>query len=74
MKIRIKNPIMGVPITFLDKYNPDEFEIVNANDYRARESVPVKAHGLIKDKDGAIGGKPKYARILIRRRNKDEND
>jgi hypothetical protein len=22
------NGIMGVPITFLDKYNPDEFEIV----------------------------------------------
>ena len=26
MKIRIKNPIMGVPITFLDKYNPEQFE------------------------------------------------
>ena len=28
MKIRIKNPIWGVPITFLDKYNPEQFEIV----------------------------------------------
>ncbi len=28
MKIRIKNPIWGVPITFLDKYNPDQFEII----------------------------------------------
>ena len=28
MRIRIKNPIWGVPITFLDKYNPDQFEIV----------------------------------------------
>lgn len=28
MKIRIKSPIWGVPITFLDKYNPDQFEIV----------------------------------------------
>lgn len=60
--------VMGVPITFLDKYCPEQFEIVSANDYRTCESVPVKAHGLIKDKDGAIGGKPKYARILIRRR------
>ena len=28
MKIRIKNPIWGVPITFLDKYNPSQFEII----------------------------------------------
>lgn len=28
MKIRIKNPIWGVPITFLDKYCPTQFEIV----------------------------------------------
>lgn len=27
-KIRIHNPIYGVPITFLDKYNPEQFEIV----------------------------------------------
>lgn len=25
--------IMGVPITFLDKYNPDQFEIVSASDF-----------------------------------------
>ena len=28
MKIRIKNPIWGVPITFLYSYNPEQFEIV----------------------------------------------
>ena len=28
MKIRIKNPVMGVPITFLDKHNPEQFEII----------------------------------------------
>lgn len=28
MKIRIKYPIWGVPISFLDKYNPEQFEIV----------------------------------------------
>ena len=27
-KIRIKNPVMGVPITFLNSYNPEQFEIV----------------------------------------------
>ena len=25
------NGIMGVPITFLDKYNPEQFEIVGSN-------------------------------------------
>lgn len=58
--------VMGVPITFLDKYCPDQFEIVSANDYRKNDKVPFKSHGLIKDKDGSINGKPKYARILIR--------
>ena len=28
MKIRIHKPIYGVPITFLDKYCPDQFEII----------------------------------------------
>ena len=51
---RYCNGIAGVPITFLDKYNPEQFEIVNANDYRKTEDVPVKPHGLIKDKDASI--------------------
>lgn len=60
--------VMGVPITFIDKYNPEQFDILNANDYRRNESVPYKEHGLIKDNDGTINGKAKYARILIRKR------
>ena len=32
MKVRIKNPIWGVPITFLDKYCPTQFEIVGCAD------------------------------------------
>lgn len=51
---RYCNGVAGVPITFLDKYNPEQFEIVNANDYRKTENVPVKSHGLIKDKEGAV--------------------
>ena len=54
MQERYCNGIAGVPITFLDKYNPEQFEIVNANDYRNTENVPVKPHGLIKDKDASI--------------------
>ena len=59
---------MGVPITFLDKYNPEQFEILNANDYRRNEQVPIKLHGLIKDKESSINGKPVYVRILIKRK------
>lgn len=60
---------MGVPITFLDKYNPKQFEILDANDFRKNNDVPLKAHSLIKDKDGTINGKPTYVRILIRNKN-----
>lgn len=58
--------VMGVPITFLDKYNPEQFEILNANNYRTSDTVSIKEHGLVKDKDGIINGKPKYVRMLIK--------
>ncbi|KKQ31783.1 MAG: hypothetical protein US45_C0040G0005 [Candidatus Nomurabacteria bacterium GW2011_GWA1_37_20] len=58
--------VMGVPITFLDKYNPEQFEILSSNDIRLNDKVPFKEHGLIKDKDGAINGKPTYVRIVIK--------
>lgn len=59
---------MGVPITFMDKYNPEQFEIISCNDIRVKPSVPIKEHGLIKDKDSAINGKPTYVRIVIKNR------
>jgi len=58
--------VMGVPITFLDKYCPEQFDIVSSNNFRTNDKVPYKAHGLIKDKDGAINGKPTYVRLLIK--------
>ena len=57
---------MGVPITFLDKYNPEQFEILNSNHFRNNKNIPYKSHGLIKDKEGSVNGKPKYVRILIK--------
>lgn len=60
------NGAMGVPISFLDKYNPEQFELLDANDFIIENRVNKKPHGLIKDKDGAIDGKPTYVRILIR--------
>jgi len=74
--------VMGVPISFLDKYCPEQFEIVNANDYRTSENVRIKPHGLIKDKEATITifdgqnaererekrrVRTTYARICIRR-------
>ena len=51
--------VMGVPITFLDKYNPEQFEIVK---FRKGND----------DKDLSVNGKCPYFRILIRRRQKTE--
>ncbi|MCD8282182.1 MAG: adenine-specific methyltransferase EcoRI family protein [Prevotella sp.] len=51
--------VMGVPITFLDKYCPEQFEIVEL----PGTSIP----GVIKNAEGRIGDKITYARILIRR-------
>lgn len=59
---------MGVPITFIDSYNPQQFEIISCNDIRLNENTPIKEHGLIKDKDGTINGKPTYVRIVIKKK------
>lgn len=59
--------VMGVPISFLEKYSPHQFQILDANNFRCRNSVPQKKHGLIKDKEASINGINKYARILIRK-------
>ncbi|MDD4847759.1 MAG: adenine-specific methyltransferase EcoRI family protein [Bacteroidales bacterium] len=58
--------VMGVPITFLDKYNPEQFEILDPRDFTTIERLKNKNYALIKDADGSINGKAKYARILIR--------
>ncbi|MHB9296380.1 putative site-specific DNA-methyltransferase (adenine-specific) [Pillotina sp. SPG140] len=56
--------VMGVPITFVDKYNPDQFEIIGliAGNIRGMAGI-VSTNG----KDGPyINGKLKYGRVLIR--------
>ena len=53
--------VMGVPITFMDKYNPEQFEIVGLDRYTVPKELLVG--GRV-----AINGKPKYARILIRKK------
>ena len=40
------NSIMGVPITFLDKYNPDQFEIIWIADRQNSEGVRTKTYTI----------------------------
>lgn len=50
--------IMGVPITFFDKFCPEQFEILGMDDHR----VPWLGHGP------SINGVCKYRRLIIRRK------
>lgn len=68
--------VMGVPITFLDKYSPDQFEILMLANGNVRanssseilEKVGYSKHELDKGGVGIIDGKRSYARILIQRK------
>lgn len=56
--------IMGVPITFMDKYSPDQFEIIGliAGNIRGLAGIESKI-----GKDGPyINGRLKYGRVLVR--------
>lgn len=57
--------IMGVPITFLDRYSPDQFELLGI-------MSGAKGEGLTNGNDGRakfyVRGRGVYARILIRRK------
>lgn len=66
--------IMGVPLTFLDKYNPKQFEIVWQASGNTRASAPIE---ILKELDysihpedrggcGVVNGKRQYTRIFIR--------
>ncbi|WP_316631787.1 adenine-specific methyltransferase EcoRI family protein [uncultured Ruminococcus sp.] len=68
------NGVMGVPITFMDKYNPEQFEIVWQASGNTRASAPksvLKELNYTKhdeDRGGCsvVHGKRTYGRILIR--------
>lgn len=50
--------VMGVPITFLDKYNPEQFEIIGLDRYV--EDNPNYGHRF------KLNGKETYARIILK--------
>lgn len=58
--------IMGVPITFLDKYNPEQFEIIDGiGRYSILDNENTKRAGKYLS---MIDGKAKYFRIIVRRK------
>lgn len=58
--------VMGVPITWVDKYNPEQFEILGLDRYI--EGNPNPGHRF------HISGEEVYARILIRHKLATEDD
>lgn len=52
--------VMGVPITFLDKYNPEQFEILGLDDHRV----------VWRGRGPEINGKCVYRRIIIKKKTK----
>ncbi len=56
--------VMGVPVTFLDKYNPEQFEIVGWS--RHNDQNMDGGYWKGGKSDATINGKEVYRRILIR--------
>lgn len=56
------NGVMGVPVTFLDKYNPDQFEIVGCSNKHGRPAFWDNSVSMIP----YVNGKEIYKRIFVR--------
>ena len=72
------NGFMGVPITFMDKYNPNQFEILGicAGNSRVNKFygiVPYTPHEEDRGGCAVLNNKRVYSRILIRRRQAQTN-
>ena len=78
------NGYMGVPVTFMDKYNPNQFEIVGCfNNYNPETADPTFAifgnAVAIKStkslfRGPVVNGESKYFRIIIKKKNNKECD
>ena len=64
--------VMGVPITFMDKYCPSQFEIIGASESEGKGF----SNGLWSSTSGVaqplVGGVKKYKRIFIKRKKKNQ--
>jgi len=56
--------VMGVPVSFLDSHNPDQFEILGSN--RGVDQDPNKIYG----RGSYLNGKEVYKRLFIKHRKK----
>lgn len=71
---------MGVPITFLDKYNPEQFEIIgfaggwNGNSPMITTKYPQKQEQVNKDGTTAIVGKLNDGTPAIKLENKPQKE
>ena len=61
------NGVMGVPITFMDKYSPEQFEIVGITNHGEMAGIPFTNGNCFAE----VGGQRKYVRILIRHRKEE---
>ena len=59
--------VMGVPISFLDKYCPEQFMVVGASDNGAIDDKYKLPH-FKKHNEPYVNGKKTYKRIFIRRK------
>lgn len=61
--------VMGVPITYLDKYNPDQYEIIGllASAGYVKEQVGIPKLWDNREARGVVNGKALYARVLIKK-------
>ena len=60
--------VMGVPITFLGKYNPSQFEILGVTNNTKDNAFALKENTIGYSTWASINGKNVYARLLIRRK------
>lgn len=61
---------MGVPITFLDKYNPEQFEILGATESEGKgfsNGLWIESSGIAQ---ALVHGERVYKRIFIRKKKK----
>jgi len=75
--------VMGVPVTFLDKYNPDQFEILGITDRQNEHGLKTREYskadspkhndlnrrGALRLPDGSL--KAVYVRLLVRKRSEE---
>ena len=70
--------VMGVPISFLGKYNPEQFEILGSRRWgKSQELLDVYTGDVVppeNDKKTLINGKETYDRIFIRHRNPERKE